>query len=80
MVIMRILVIALSNLVYTTVYQDIIAHYYVAGSPDSAEYLNPDVINGLNLYSYCLNNPVCYYDLSGNSPSILPIIIGIIVA
>ena len=29
-------------------------------SPDSVEYLAPDTIGGLNLYAYCLNNPVNY--------------------
>ena len=29
-------------------------------SPDSTKYLDPTTINGLNLYSYCLNNPVMY--------------------
>ena len=27
-------------------------------SPDSIEYLDPESINGLNLYVYCGNNPV----------------------
>ena len=27
-------------------------------SPDSIEYLDPQSINGLNLYCYCMNNPV----------------------
>jgi RHS repeat-associated protein len=27
-------------------------------SPDSIEYLDPQSINGLNLYCYCINNPV----------------------
>ncbi|MBQ3252916.1 MAG: RHS repeat-associated core domain-containing protein [Acholeplasmatales bacterium] len=29
-------------------------------SPDSIEYLDPESINGLNLYCYCGNNPVNY--------------------
>ena len=29
-------------------------------SPDSYEYLAPETIGGLNLYAYCLNNPVNY--------------------
>ena len=29
-------------------------------SPDSADYLDYESINGLNLYAYCLNNPVMY--------------------
>lgn len=32
---------------------------------DSIEYMNPEVINGLNLYAYCMNNPVMGYDPNG---------------
>lgn len=32
---------------------------------DQVEYLAPDVVNGLNLYVYCLNNPVMGYDPEG---------------
>ena len=35
-------------------------------SPDSTKYLDPTTINGLNLYSYCLNNPVMYADPEGH--------------
>ena len=35
--------------------------------PDSIEYLDPSSINGLNLYCYCFNNPIMYYDPSGHS-------------
>lgn len=35
-------------------------------SPDSIEYLNSESINGLNLYCYCMNNPVNYYDPDGH--------------
>ena len=35
-------------------------------SPDSTKYLDPESINGLNLYAYCLNNPVMYEDPSGH--------------
>lgn len=34
-------------------------------SADSIEYLAPETINGLNVYAYCLNNPVMGYDPSG---------------
>ena len=33
---------------------------------DGIEYLNPETINGLNLYAYCGNNPVSYVDPNGN--------------
>ena len=35
-------------------------------SPDDVEYLNPENINGLNLYCYCLNDPIMYLDPSGH--------------
>ena len=37
-------------------------------SPDDVSYLDPSSINGLNLYSYCGNDPVNYSDGSGHSP------------
>ena len=33
---------------------------------DTLDYLEPDTINGLNLYAYCYNNPVMYADPSGH--------------
>ncbi len=36
-------------------------------SPDNTAYLDPESVNGLNLYAYCLNDPVNYADPSGNS-------------
>ena len=36
-------------------------------SPDHPNYLDYESINGLNLYAYCLNNPVMYYDPTGHS-------------
>ncbi len=42
---------------------------------DSVEYLEPGSINGLNLYTYCSNNPVNYSDESGHFP-ILAVLIG----
>ena len=32
---------------------------------DDVSYLDPETIHGLNLYAYCLNNPVMYSDPSG---------------
>ena len=47
-------------------------------SADTVDYLEPDTVNGLNLYAYCRNNPVMYSDPSGHS-LISAIIIGAIV-
>ena len=35
---------------------------------DCISELRPDVINGLNLFTYCLNNPIRYVDSNGRSP------------
>jgi len=35
-------------------------------SPDDVEYLDPESVNGLNLYCYCKNNPIMYADPSGH--------------
>ena len=37
-------------------------------SRDSIEYADPETINGLNLYAYCGNNPVNFFDLFGHIP------------
>lgn len=34
-------------------------------SQDDLSYLDPETLNGLNLYAYCLNNPVMGYDPDG---------------
>ena len=33
---------------------------------DGIEYLNPETINGLNLYAYCNNNPIMLADPNGH--------------
>lgn len=45
-------------------------------SPDDISYLDPETIGGLNLYAYCLNNPVMYVDPTGHFP-VLALILGI---
>ncbi len=34
-------------------------------SMDAVEYIAPNIINGLNLYAYCVNNPIMGYDPNG---------------
>jgi len=40
---------------------------------DTVDYLEPESIQGLNLYSYCQNNPIVYADPSGHAPEWLQI-------
>ena len=35
-------------------------------SMDDISYLDPQTLNGLNLYAYCLNNPIMYRDENGH--------------
>ena len=35
---------------------------------DDISYLDPHTVNGLNLYAYCVNNPVMYVDAFGTAP------------
>lgn len=44
-------------------------------SPDSIEYITPSEIFGLNLYAYCINNPIMYYDPTGTSALLLILIL-----
>ena len=44
-------------------------------SLDSIEYLEEDRINGCNLYAYCGNDPVNYFDESGHSAILAVVII-----
>ena len=46
--------------------------------PDDIEYLDPESINGLNLYAYCNNDPINMYDPSGHF-AISALIIGAII-
>ena len=39
-------------------------------SIDDVDYLDPESVSGLNLYCYCMNDPVNYCDPSGNLPRI----------
>jgi hypothetical protein len=36
-------------------------------SSDKVSYLDPESINGINLYMYCGNNPVMFFDQTGHS-------------
>ncbi|MDE5721885.1 MAG: hypothetical protein K2I30_03995 [Clostridia bacterium] len=46
-------------------------------SQDSIEYADPETINGLNLYAYCANNPVMYFDPTGKFfITILAVLVG----
>lgn len=36
-------------------------------SMDDISYLDPQTLNGLNLYAYCLNNPIMYRDENGTT-------------
>jgi RHS repeat-associated protein len=40
-------------------------------SPDDTSYLNPESVNGLNLYCYCNNNPVMLTDPQGTAGAIV---------
>ena len=46
---------------------------------DSTKYLDLDSIGGMNLFAYCLNNPVMYYDPSGYFAITTAIIVGAII-
>lgn len=45
---------------------------------DAISYAEPDKINGLNLYAYCVNNPIVYIDPNGNA--IISILLGLLLA
>ena len=42
--------------------------YRIFLSPDEPEYMDPSDFSGLNLYTYCYNNPVNMYDPTGHFP------------
>ncbi|MBR5144391.1 MAG: RHS repeat-associated core domain-containing protein, partial [Clostridia bacterium] len=45
-------------------------------SPDSTAFLDPESVNGLNLYCYCYNDTISYCDPTGHSVSLTTILIG----
>ena len=51
-------------------------------SPDDTAYLDPESVNGLNLYCYCGNDPVNYCDPSGHFLDLIGLIgcFGILIA
>ena len=49
-------------------------------SPDDMEYMDFNLIAGINLYAYCNNNPVMNYDPDGNSVAVVIFIILAIIA
>lgn len=48
-------------------------------SPDSLDYLDSENINGLNLYCYCMNDPLNLYDPTGHSAVLIGLIIGALI-
>ena len=66
-----------------TGFYDLNARYY---DPETGRFISPDTllildetrgqINGLNLYMYCGNNPVNYFDSTGHSAVLIGLIIG----
>ena len=47
---------------------------------DDISYLDPETINGLNLYAYCVNNPVMLVDPNGTLAFIFTLLIGALIA
>ena len=47
---------------------------------DNIDYIAPETINGLNFYAYCNNNPVNYYDPSGQFVISIGAVVGLGIA
>lgn len=47
---------------------------------DSVDYLDPETLNGLNLFAYCNNNPIMYTDPKGNLAFLTILIISVVVS
>ena len=57
-----------TNLYYlNSRYYDSFTHRFI--SIDSIEYMDFDTLGGLNLWTYCNNNPIMYVDPDGESPA-----------
>ena len=46
---------------------------------DDISYIDPETINGLNLYAYCGNNPVMYTDPNGTIGILVGILFGVLI-